>query len=475
MGFKMTIEPKTLIEGTGFYSKWWAVHQPINFGFERVGFVIDTVVDNDGNAQVTTTQEYTDLDINEGLQVFIVSDVYNGYFTILEVINEFEFVIDTPYISNAVGSVYDTEKKNVYLELTILKLNPITTLFESIGSIVSKHDSDFNYNINVAPFLKNTIEDNNTVNIPTSGNYADRKESGIFKISTTEFYNNSQAGTLTGTTKYYFVNAIMQIQNKYGSNLGIYVPVPIEGVLSKFLSAFLVPTYFKGFPLTVSFIYNDAFDNENFTLKQLDEVFDQNGNHVESNFYYINSEIGAINRAGLYPTEVDVSKFKLSHYYDTGGEPSTLQVSEEITIDVASECYKNPIFLMWTGTNGSKNSWLFDQIQINNLDTSNKSTFEPSNENLEFQEGKVYELENEAQRSINLVSIITKDKIEGISTMLYSINVVLLMNPSVWNLEGAIWQSVTISKGSFSLYEIDDTNVELKLTINLPSINIQTK
>ena len=70
---------------------------------------------------------------------------------------------------------------------------------------------------------------------------------------------------------------------------------------------------------------------------------------------------------------------------------------------------------------------------------------------------------------------VSRSDIEGLESLLYSIDVKMLLNPDTWIDLGAQWTNVIIAKGSYKLYETDYNTTDIELSIILPSINIQSR
>jgi hypothetical protein len=96
----------------------------------------------------------------------------------------------------------------------------------------------------------------------------------------------------------YFTNSAKQIQDLYGSNMGEYVPfLETTGPdpKAKFLSDFEVPTYFPGFPFSLSFIYSEDLTGIETTKRE--EKFDINKNSTGVTVLELdNSQLPFVNR-----------------------------------------------------------------------------------------------------------------------------------------------------------------------------------
>ena len=150
------------------------------------------------------------------------------------------------------------------------------------------------------------------------------------------------------------------------------------------------------------------------------------------------------------------------------------RITEKKKIDVDISCVKNPIFLNWFGTQGERNYWLFHVFQTKQISTNEGPTFAPFIEDNTNATSYLNEISRGAVESLVCGGNVPTSKIEGIKTMLYSPNVLLLMNPETWGADGPKWLKVRIVPGTFKLYDTDQKRADIQFTLEFPEINIQS-
>lgn len=150
------------------------------------------------------------------------------------------------------------------------------------------------------------------------------------------------------------------------------------------------------------------------------------------------------------------------------------RITEKKKIDIDVSCVQNPIFLNWFGTEGERNYWLFHVFQTKQLATSEGATFAPFIEDNTNATSYLNEISRGAVESMVCGGNVPTSKIEGIKTMLYSPNVLMLMNPDTWELDGPEWLKVRIVPGTFKLYDTDQKRADIQFTLEFPEINIQS-
>ncbi len=151
------------------------------------------------------------------------------------------------------------------------------------------------------------------------------------------------------------------------------------------------------------------------------------------------------------------------------------RITEKKKIDIDRACVTNPIYLNWQGTNGGgRNYWLFHTIQTKRLTTSEGATFSPFIEDNTNAKAYLEEISRGAVESLVCGANVPASKLEGIKSLLYSTNVLLLMNPDSWQSDGVQWLKVRVVPGTFALGETVQEFVEVSFQIDFPEINIQS-
>jgi len=150
-------------------------------------------------------------------------------------------------------------------------------------------------------------------------------------------------------------------------------------------------------------------------------------------------------------------------------------ITEVKTVKVERSCGDSPVFLSWLNTLGGREHWLFDKVNIKQLDTSEGGTFKVTNELLENSRGDTFEMTVNGNNVLIVNSLVDTEDIEGLKSILYSPSVEMLSNPDTWSTDGAKWLNVRVNKGSFKLYQSDQVRNVFEIQIELPDINIQVR
>lgn len=150
------------------------------------------------------------------------------------------------------------------------------------------------------------------------------------------------------------------------------------------------------------------------------------------------------------------------------------RVTEKKRIKIDHSCVAQPVYLNWLNLAGGRDYWLFKLRQAYNLTTELKGVFEPYTPDIENAQGTIFETGRNAKPRLVLgASSVLLEDVQGIEGLLYSPNVLMLMNPTTWQVEGVRWQIVRPVPGSFNLYNTDAIRTSVELAIDLEPINVQ--
>lgn len=146
-------------------------------------------------------------------------------------------------------------------------------------------------------------------------------------------------------------------------------------------------------------------------------------------------------------------------------------LTEKKRVKVDHTCKSNPVFVSWVNTLGGREHWLFDTVQSDSLNTDLIDSFESYTTDLESSRGSVQNIEVLAQPQITLYALVDSEDVHGFKSLLYSVNVEVLMNPYSWQTDGPIWQTWRPLPGSFLILNTDEVRTEFEITLSKPEIN----
>lgn len=284
-------------------SKWNAVHHPIKYELQRRDFQITFFQSSPTLMQVSlsgfTGDINTILAVND--EVYIESANGSGTFPVNAIIgiNSFDVVFGVfGGIGDGVGYTNLLNRKNFFILVKIWEVNP-SNQYILLGTSTNKPDNTGRTSVDVSSFLKSLVSYEDDFLFDRL-NQIDLMLGNRFNITFSENWFGF-TGPFSGISKddlSYFTNSSKQILDLYGSNMGEYVPfLDTAGPdpKAKFLSDFKEPTYFPGFPFSLSFIYSEFLTGiETF---KVEEKFDVNGVTLSTTEVLLdNSQLPFVNR-----------------------------------------------------------------------------------------------------------------------------------------------------------------------------------
>lgn len=194
-------------------------------------------------------------------------------------------------------------RKNYIADVRVLGVDNSNTYYE-VGNIEVKPSPDGTFNINPAGYVKVIAERTDTFLY----NLINKRIIGAgsrfnFQFRESWVGHEGTYSTLSNTNVFYWTNATKQLQQKYNFNVAEHVIFPTLNTTT-FMSDFDEPTYFPGFPFSLSFIWSDRVAANQ--LQRVEERFNQQGVSTGTITTTLDgSQNLAVNRmmlAGTYPT-----------------------------------------------------------------------------------------------------------------------------------------------------------------------------
>lgn len=356
MSLTITSYPQVNVNGNiNTLSKWGAVHHAILFGMHRQDYGVLPSTKPPGDNPFLDIA-VSGLGGNPATSVFTIgNEVYielttgaSGTFPIVSITNPNTIRINIGARADLVGTGYlnDLSRLNYFSKTNIWGVDA-SNQYYLIGTSENKPDSTGRFKVDVASYLKSVVGYNDEFLYDTL-NKKDLTLGGSYNITYSENWQGFE-GSFSGmsnTLLRFFSNSAKQIQDKYGANMGEYVPFnnydPTD-IKALFLSDFEAPTYFPGFPFSLSFIYSDRLAGTE--TKKHEEKFDVNNVPVALTIKELNnSEVQNVNRLIIdegYPSTTD----NLEVWLENDGTVSCIQYMAPgyVQIGYVQQICGNPI------------------------------------------------------------------------------------------------------------------------------------
>lgn len=179
------------------------------------------------------------------------------------------------------------------------------------------------WNVDIAPYLRSYLFSKYQTNFTLGDNCGDLGNSLTFYITYQQIYDNATPSVFSTeiTRPIIACCSALQFGDQYGENMREYTPFNKdldEEYKAKFLTAFKRPVMFKGFPFTLSFIYN--YDLVGVQVEKVEQQNDTNDSPLEIETIDLDpTKIGTINYLNIKEPDQQHCK-SITTFLQTGNE-----------------------------------------------------------------------------------------------------------------------------------------------------------
>ncbi len=293
--------PTKLVNGSNTTpSRWSSVHQPIFFkGCRRDANVSQVQLLNGVFRVLLPTAPPAGL--VAGMKCWLVSGQTNTEVTVIAVSGN-QIAVSGNVAPYSVGGYinYTDLRRNYYTTLTVYVTTESNT-YQRVGAQDVRPAPNGVFDFDPHGYLLSYAELDDRF-LYNAINKKQVKQGSRFVFTYTENWTGSSnaESAKSSTNTFYWANGIKQLQQKYNFNLGAHVLFPTIDT-ARFMSDFEKPTYFPGFPFSLSFIWSDRVAG-----RQLQRVEDDFVGAVATTNLDASQGL-AVNRmmlAGGYPSSV---------------------------------------------------------------------------------------------------------------------------------------------------------------------------
>lgn len=251
-----------------------AAHNAVLFKFFRFDYGYGAAVTADAgvNTVFTLGTAVTSPPFVIGQTVYVkalAGGPYDQAAIVLDVPDSTHVKLNVPYTAASSNGFINCDQhfQNYYLQLKIVKLNPVTMAeVSTIAEPIFRPLPNGDIRADVSAYLKALGANENGINAAVPFNYSgyvnaeDEESGGVYRAYYREAFIGG-LGSYAPLSRFYWINAAKQILDPYSGNMADYVPQIYNTVANpdriKFLTEFRQPTYFPGFPFDLSFVYWD--------------------------------------------------------------------------------------------------------------------------------------------------------------------------------------------------------------------------
>jgi hypothetical protein len=279
MGIVITANPTRNVNGSSLLqSRWSAVNQPILFGATRQDHPVTMVQQTLGVFRIVLFSAPAGLVV--GQKLWLKSGVNNQSVTIAAISGVQISLVETNLTAGTLGGFINltTLRRNYYISINVYSVDESNTyVYAGTQDVRPAPSGEFTFDVHGYLMSKAEQTDNFAYNVINKKRI---KTGSKYNFTIQEYWtgSNTQPSALGGANTYYWTNSAKQIQEKYNFNVGAHVLFRTIDT-AKFMSDFDKPTYFPGFPFSLSFIWSEKVAGrqlqrveDNFTATTTDNL-----------------------------------------------------------------------------------------------------------------------------------------------------------------------------------------------------------
>lgn len=333
-----------------------AVGNPVVYKLRREDYQFNQINDNGGFAQIqingtdlTTYFVVSDTVFIEGLGAATITAVSFGTDTLITVDIAFD-ATSSGYINN------NSNRTDYKIEVEVFDF----ATNESLGPrIVGDPDEAGELKVNVSGEVSAYVSPN--WSLPTV-NEVDSEVSKKVYIKYQEFFDVTYWDLVTDAANpiicvFAYIPLLLGsppdfTRYAHGGNLLSYYPETDE---RKFLTRFLKPKTWRGWPFSLSFIWPEITDI-NRRVKQ----YNSEGTELSDSVTVLDDPTDSVHRMTL--GDIDDNAKELIVNLEDGSVSGEVVITEELTVNVVDPC-ESQLLLFWKNCLGGDSFWMFDESQ----------------------------------------------------------------------------------------------------------------
>lgn len=297
MGFFLTKFPEVEIQ-SGYLSRWNCVHHPIIFeGIRKDVQIVNFVSADPIPITVVTTSGTLPTDLVVGSSVYFQDNAGNktGNSTVVNIVGNIVYLTKVVNFNFSAGYMNLNSRTNYSVEIEVKGVDDAGN-YVDLGKLNYKPTPAGSIKINIHSLLKKLVDFGDRFQYDQI-NKKFKELGGRFNIRAREIWKDYE-GTfrpMVRANSFFWINGTKQIQEEFNFNAGELTTFRGGVVLAKFASEFEKPTYFKGYPFSLTFIYSEKLAGRQ--IARVEDRFDLNGNLLSSSTdNLITSQNSSVNR-----------------------------------------------------------------------------------------------------------------------------------------------------------------------------------
>jgi hypothetical protein len=458
---------KELITGTNINSRWHAAFNPLVFAYQRKDFRVTDVQSVNDNPCLYIREAVTGLKFKD--MVYINAGPYQGMFTVKSA-TDTTVTLDVAFNSNSAGATgfMNSDALRPYYKIVseITYTDPETGILTTSQYRHSPNPRNGRTEADYSGVLRSLVTPKSDSGYDQL-NYNDPHLCASYSVRYREDWEggpNDRWFQIPGN--FYVTYSAMQVQSKWGSNMGKFVPF-IQGSQALFVTDFKEPAYTPGYPFDIGFIYSEIMYEIPYYMHITQ--LDVNRRSISDPISYRLEKKVGLNRLLFSKNRYEDNCWylRIKVYGDNNGP---VQVTEDKVVRVDRTIDVNSVYVRWIGYSGSWEYYRFVWNQEMSLNVQNAVTVKRYIYDYQETEGAEDTISKEAAAGIKVFAEdLSVADIRGLQSLKTSPKVQWLSSRNPMR-----WQTVIVATGSAVEYETQLGTYAYQLQFTLPGVVVQT-
>lgn len=471
MALYQTIDLDQDVTGSGsppIESRWVAVHNPVYLEYQRKDYEFITAYASGG---VLRLQFAGATGAQIGDRLYISCSVYTGLATVMNFnVND---IITNISISLSPGTFPGyannmTQRVNYFIELVIENVSGS----EQFASLQATPDTTGKVGIDISGALQSYTSNADGVGVQLSDDRAIDNNSTIrFRYKVRELWRPA-SGLVTQSFSSpsaisFGINGAFPIGDQKNGNYADYYPNTTDP--KTFITDFVRPKYFEGWPFDIAFIFPE--DYALMTTNLVTVQYNAAGTIVGGSSSQVDAMLSgylvrAVPDLDFSGAGSQVRELLLQLQLDPGGQP--LLTDTYVDVVPADECCDG-VFLIWLGEKGNRSHYFFNLKYSESMQIDGGDTYQTAFDGIADLRERANWYNKRAYKKLTIgAGGLSRNDIEGLKTLLKSTKV------DYYDRDTGLFTGVLVEPGTFTIGRGDDTLFNIELSIVFPEQFNQT-
>lgn len=472
MALYQTVDLDQDVDGSGsppIECRWVAVHNPVYLEFQRKDYETTTAYASGGFLRLQFSAP-TGAQVGDRLYVNCPG-AYVGLanvtgFSTNDIITDVAIALAPGTYPGYANNL--TQRVNYFIELVIQ--NQSGTI--DYATIQATPDTTGLVGVDISPALQSFTSNADGVGVQLSDDRAADGNALIkFRYKVRELWRPASGLVTqpfgTASANSYGVNGAFPIGHQKNGNYADYYPNTTDP--KAFITDFVRPKYFEGWPFDVAFVFptDYALMITSLVTAQYNAAGVQvGGSGTQVDAMLSGNIVRAVPDLDFSGASSQVTEMLIQLQLDPGSQPLLTDLYVDV---VPADLICDGVFLIWLGEKGNRSHWLFNLKYTETMQVDGGDTYQTAFDGVIDLRERANWYNKRAYKKLTIgAGGLTRNDIEGLKTLLKSTKV------DTYDAATGLFTGVLVEPGTFTIGKGDDTLFNIELSIVFPEQFNQT-